>query len=85
MNCQHLIYSISIAILVTAISYAFFDRWGEFILWPGVISHVMVNRLLLALPTGDVFLALPSAAYLFFNVTIYAAVVFAVFVCDYSC
>jgi hypothetical protein len=76
MNWPRLIYSIGIAIFVIALSYAFYDRWGEFVLWPGVISHVMVNGLLLAIPTGDYFLTLPSITYLVLNVTFYASIVF---------
>jgi hypothetical protein len=76
MNWSRLTYSVCIAILITAISYVQYGRGGEFVLRPGIVSQVMFNGLLLAVPSGDVFYSLPSGAYLIFNVTFYASIVF---------
>ena len=54
-----------------------YDSGGELVLWPGVITEVMFNGILLAIPSGDDFYTLPSQAYLLFNVIFYALIIFA--------
>jgi hypothetical protein len=77
MTWRALSYSICFAVVITALSFTWSERGGEFILWPGLVSQGMFNWLLLMIPTGDDFYSLPSKSYLVFNITIYSAVVFA--------
>ena len=77
MTWRRLSYSICLAVVITAISYTWSDRGGEFVLWPGFVSQGMFNWLLLAIPTSDDFYSLPSKSYLVLNITIYSLLVFA--------
>jgi hypothetical protein len=77
MNSRRLSYSICIATVITAASYVLYDHGGEFVLWPGLVSQVMFNGILLAIPSGDDYYSLPSGSYLVFNVTLYASIIFA--------
>jgi hypothetical protein len=76
MNLKRVSFSVCLAIVITALSYALNDRGGEFVLGPGLVSQGMFNLLLLAIPTDDDFYSLPSKSYLVFNVTIYALIIF---------
>jgi hypothetical protein len=70
-------YSIFLAVVISAISYVLYDRGGELVLWPGLLTQVVLNGvLLLAIPSGDDYYSLPSRAYLVFNVTFYASIIF---------
>ena len=71
MIWRRLTYSICLSILLTSISYMFYAHGGEFILWPGLLVQVILNVILLAIPTGDDFYSLPSASYLVFSFIFY--------------
>ena len=57
-------------------SYGSYDRGGELVLWPGLLTQVVFNGVLLAIPSGDDYYSLPSRVYLVFNVTFYASIIF---------
>lgn len=77
MNRRLINYSLCIGIVVTAISFALYRQGGELVLWPGLLCQVLLNGILLFIPTGDDFYTLPSFSYLIFNTLFYALVVFA--------
>lgn len=70
-------YSICLAIVVTSISYILYGHGGEYVLWPGLFAHVMLNGILLAIPTGDDFYGLPSGSYFVLSVIFYTSAIFA--------
>lgn len=73
-------YSLALAITITAVSFAFYSRGGEFLILPGLIAEVLTNGLLLLLvPKGDDYLALPRGSFLIFNVIIYAGISYLIF------
>lgn len=77
MTWRRLGYSIFLAIVITSVSHIFYDSGGELVLWPGLVTQVMFNGILLAIPSGDNYYSLPSQGYLLFNVTFYALIIFA--------
>jgi hypothetical protein len=81
ITSRRLSYSICLATVITAASYVLHDRGGEFVLWPGLVSQVMFNGILLAIPSGDHYYSLPSGSYLVFNVAFYASIIFAAVSC----
>jgi hypothetical protein len=72
---RRLNYSICIAIVITAVGYVLEDRGGHFVLWPGTSGQVMVQGILLFIPSGDDFYSLPSQSYLLFNVALYSSII----------
>jgi len=73
-------YSVLSAVLVTGLSYGLMDYGGKFLVQPGIVGEVMLNVILLLIPTGDEYLKLPAQSYLLLNVLIYSAAIFAVLV-----
>ena len=71
-------YSILFAVLVTGLSYGLMDYGGKILVQPGIVGEVMLNVILLLIPTGDEYLKLPAHSYLILNVLIYSAAIFAV-------
>jgi hypothetical protein len=78
MILRRLSYSICLGIVLTLISYLQPDRGGDLVLWPGLFVQVMVNTILLAIPTGDVFLSVPAESYVVFSFIIYTLAIFGV-------
>ena len=73
-------YSITLAIVITAVSFTFYSSGGEFLLLPGLMIELLTNGVLLLLvPTGDDYLTLPPGSFLVFNVIFYAAMLLVIF------
>lgn len=79
MNRRHLIYSICIAVAVTAVSYFFYTSVGEHLAFPGMLIEVYITGLiLLTVSSGDTFYTLPPGSFWVFNVVFYAVIVYVV-------
>lgn len=72
-------YSICIAVIITALAYAFYDRGGELLAYPGLMIEVLLTGfILLAIPTDDYYYKFPPVAYLIFNTVFYTLAIFAI-------
>lgn len=75
-----LVMSLVIAILITAISNALNTPSGRILVQPGLHVQVILQGVLLLIPSGDLYISLPRGSYLLFNVVIYLVVIFGSFV-----
>lgn len=69
-------YSLCIAIVIIGISYGLRGYGGTTFVQPGVFSEVMLNGVLLLIPTGETFLKLPTWSHVILNLIIYSVVIF---------
>ena len=79
MNWKFVSYSVSIGVVITALSQLLYKQGGELVLWPGLFIELMVNSLLLFVSQSDHFNSLPSEADVFLNAVFYSAVIFMIF------
>lgn len=76
MNWKHVNYSVSMGLILTAVSFALFKHGGELFLWPGIFVEVLVNGLILLVIPSENFFGLPSGAYLVCNAAFYSLFIF---------
>lgn len=73
------VISLTVATVVTLTASSFDVHDARLLLQPGIVAEVMLDWVLLLIPTGDAFLSLPQGSHLLLNVNIYSSVIFGLY------
>ena len=68
--------SIVVSAIVVAISFWDYYEGSGILFLPGMYIQIMLNGILLGIPTGDHYYSLPAEAFFFFSTTFYLSLVF---------
>ena len=75
MNWKYVSYSVSVGIVITALSCLLYKEGGALFLWPGMFMELTINVLMLFIIHSEDWYSLPSGAYLILNTAFYSFVV----------
>jgi hypothetical protein len=72
------LFTVFAALIIVASIWDYYEGSGTLVL-PGEFLQIVLNGLLLAIPTGDEYYLLPEHSFLFLSAAFYVSIVFILF------